>query len=741
MRNKVLKLEFYVLLFITLTCCVHFYFEGSLPDNFLEISSEATSSNLIVYSVSSYLAFFGFYLGPWVIFPFLVMACLYFLIFKKREYSADVLTVIPLVTMLASLSYLFFPVMLGEGLNHIMGQYLDSLTAYGLLFLTALLFLVGVFRSSFKSELHSFITKTSSVFYTSISSISNTAKNLGSIEKYKDKIKLKISESRNSSIPVERVVKEEEPKNIMTSINIVEKKKDENIKPNSSFEVSHSVETTHVNSRELIRSIAVDKSSRKNINPDESYFKTIIQNIEDKLAEFNIDAKIIDILKGPVVDTFELELGEGIRVSKVTSLTQDLSLALAGAPIRIIHPMEGRTTMGIEVPRNPREVIFLEDVLGTPDFSDDKTNIALAMGKDAFGKPFITDLTKMPHMLVAGATGAGKSVFINTLLVSILVKMPPEKLKLILIDPKQLELALYRNLPHLIMPVITDPNRASLSLLWAVEEMERRYTILSKLGVRSIDGFNAKIKKAPKETLASINHLYEGVEDQGYELPYLVLIIDEFADLILTKNGKAIENNICRLAAKARACGIHLVIATQRPSVDVITGLIKANFPTRVSFRVTAGQDSRTILNSIGAENLLGKGDMLYKHGVEMKRLHSAYIDEEEIAVLVDKISTEEPKFLEKAMDFIENGGEGLAESGGLSGTGASLDTGSDNDPLYAQAVKVVVEHRSASASMLQRRLKVGYNRAANLIETMEDRGVVGPQQGSKPRQVLVNSI
>ena len=326
----------------------------------------------------------------------------------------------------------------------------------------------------------------------------------------------------------------------------------------------------------------------------------------------------------------------------------------------------------------------------------------MAFGKDVYGEIVIKDLADMPHMLVAGATGAGKSVFINTILMSLLAKCDPSSLKLILIDPKQLELALYANLPHLIMPVITDAKRASISLLWAVQEMERRYTIMKELGVRNIEGYNQKIKSSDKQQLSKIKYLFEN--DDQFELPYLVIIVDEFADLILTKSGKEIENNICRLAAKARASGVHLIIATQRPSVDVITGLIKSNFPSRVSFRVTSPVDSRTILNSVGAEKLLGKGDMLLKQGIEMSRVHSAFVDELEIEQLTSKLSSLKTEFKMSVMDFLEEQGDIVSgdEPGGL--------FQGELDELYDSAIKIVSETRSASASMLQRRLKVGYN-------------------------------
>jgi S-DNA-T family DNA segregation ATPase FtsK/SpoIIIE len=401
--------------------------------------------------------------------------------------------------------------------------------------------------------------------------------------------------------------------------------------------------------------------------------------------------------------------------------------------------MKGRTTVGIEVPRHPREIIFLDEMLSSKEFAATEAALPIAMGKNAFGEPVVENLAAMPHMLVAGSTGAGKSVFINSLLVSLLVKKSPNQMKLILIDPKQLELALYAKLPHLCMPVITEPKTASISLLWACEEMERRYSILTEVGVRNIAGFNEKLKKATPEMKERLRKHYEYATEDTYELPYIVIIVDEFADLMLSSAGKDIEKNICRLAAKARAAGIHLVVATQRPSVDVITGVIKSNFPVRVSFRVTSQMDSRTILNEMGAEKLLGKGDMLYKHNVETTRVHSPYVDEEEIEVLAQKLAETMPAVFDPhAMEFIENGGEDpeLLELAKNSNEGSQ----GGRDERYDEAVRVVIEHRQASASLLQRRLGVGYNRAANLIEEMEANGVVGPAQGSKPRKVLLGS-
>ena len=337
-------------------------------------------------------------------------------------------------------------------------------------------------------------------------------------------------------------------------------------------------------------------------------------------------------------------------------------------------------------------------------------------------------------MLVAGATGAGKSVFINTMLVSLIIKKSPQELKLVLIDPKQLELALYERLPHLLMPVITEAKMASVAMLWLVQEMDRRYSILKDMGVKNIEGFNKKVKSCDGSVLQKISKYYEGQEDQGYELPYIVCVIDEFADLILTKTGKEIEINVNRLAAKARAAGIHLVVATQRPSTDVVTGTIKANFPTRVAFTVTTGIDSRTILDQYGAEKLLKRGDMLYKHGVDLFRLHSAYVEEEEIEGLVDKLAEIPTVFNSSAVNFIENSEEEEDMNGEVKTTFVS---GTSDDPVYNEAIEIVMQKGSASASMLQRALRVGYNRAANIIDEMERNGIVGPAQGSKPRKVI----
>ncbi len=491
-----------------------------------------------------------------------------------------------------------------------------------------------------------------------------------------------------------------------------------------------------------IASLGVKEHEKKNINPDDSYFEMIAAALEEKLAEFGIEGNIVNVLKGPVVDTFELQLGPGVKITKVTGVEDDLSMALKGAPIRIVTRMVGRSTIGIEVPRSPRDIIYLDELLGSKEFSATKAKLPIALGRNAFGEPLVVDLASMPHLLVAGATGAGKSVFVNTLLVSLLVKCSPRQMKLILIDPKQLELAVYKNLPHLIMPVITDPKITSVSLLWAVEEMENRYTILNKFGVRNLEEFNRKVVHADPVKLANIHQHYKDDAENGYELPYIVIIIDEFADLIQSRAGKEIEMNIARLAAKARAAGIHLVLATQRPSVDVITGTIKNNFPKRISFKVTSVNDSKTILQKSGAEKLLGAGDMLYFTGTDNVRAHSAYVAIEEIDAFMENLERMPQNFSESAMEFIENGGEVEVDpyAFGSHLVSESSGGGADGD-LVRQAVEIVCMQRAASASMLQRKLGIGYNRAATLIEELEEKGVVGPSSGnSKPRKVLISN-
>lgn len=790
MTNKVLKAELFFLFSITILSLTAFYFGEQLPDNFLTISSSSGEVGFFSYAYSSVLVAMGYYLGPWTLVPFMIFALFYTLQFSKRNIPLDTLNFISLTGGSLFLFYYFAPEFLGLGARHLIKSWMTGLEALSVGCVLILGFLAGSFRKSFKDasvQFFVFLGGLPGKFFTGLSNfrpVEFFQKVTNSFRKAGESFKVLIpsflkGNTQRPSLPFKKpsFKREQKPVNFLEektprlSPSSLEEFSDEEtnsdrfesspantfdeesktdlgapfVKPTTEREQAVQQYKTKENKKvkeqyyNIVTSMTDAKEKRSQRHPDQEYFENIIFKIEETLKEFKIEGQIVNILKGPVVDTFELELGSGVKVSRVTGAESEISMALLGAPIRIVYPMIGRATVGIEVPRNPREIIYLDEVLSANEFKDSKNKLPICMGKDAYGEPLVVDLASMPHMLVAGATGAGKSVFVNTMLVSLLVKKSPDQMKLILIDPKQLELALYASLPHLLMPVITDAKTASISLLWACQEMERRYSILKEFGVRNIEGFNEKLKRADGELLAKIHHFYENEPDEHYELPYIVIIIDEFADLILTKAGKEIEFNVARLAAKARAAGIHLVVATQRPSVDVITGVIKTNFPTRVSFRVTSPQDSRTILNTIGAEKLLGKGDMLYRHGTNNQRVHSAYVDEDEIEALTDRLAEMPRNYHIGAIDFLENGGEDAPSDPFAAGShisGGVTDANSDEEHLK-NAIRIVVEHRTASASMLQRRMRIGYNRAANLIEEMEAKGIVGPAEGSKRRKVL----
>ncbi len=764
MKEKILRVELIVLFALTLVSVLYYFFGSYLPDNSLMISSQSDDYFTIGYYFSSLMAEVSYYTGPWIVLPFLMFAFIYTFILSSRSKNSDTLVIFAIVFFFYTLSFMIAPKFLGKGLEQISDKYLNMYSAFFYTLASGILMFYLVLRRALFVLLRRLQMLLERFGLRSIQAVQR----VGMVSKrqllnYSDKIKPSDLKKQTVKLitraeeQVKKVVPKaeagpqiEEVTPIIKEQVVVENSVDSTAdatgeKPEvvekdvveQKVRKASKKQNQFFNSSDLINCISANVNHTQVKGPDEAYFKTIIRAIEEKLAEFKLDGKIINILKGPVVDTFELELGSGVKVSKVTGLSDDIGLALNGAPIRIVYPMRGKSTIGIEVPRNPRDFIFLDEVLQSGPFNDSTQRLPIAMGKDAFGDVKVVDLAAMPHMLVAGATGAGKSVFINALLVSLIIKKSPRQLKLILIDPKQLELALFSNLPHLMLPVITDPKSSAIALLWAVQEMDQRYTILKEMGVKNIEGFNKKVKTCDQQTLFKINHYYEDKEEGGYELPYIVIVIDEFADLILSKAGKEIELNVNRLAAKARAAGIHLVVATQRPSTDVVTGVIKANFPTRVAFRVSTGHDSKTILDQYGAEKLLGKGDMLYKHGVDLVRMHSSFVEENEVEGLIEKLETYGQTFDQGAIDFLENGGEGLEDEDEAI-KGGSFTSGTSSDPMYQEALQIVMENGSASASMIQRRLRVGYNRAANLVEEMERNGVVGPAQGSKPRKVLV---
>ena len=424
---------------------------------------------------------------------------------------------------------------------------------------------------------------------------------------------------------------------------------------------------------------------------------------------------------------FEFKPAPGVKISAIAARGDDIALSLKALAVRIEAPIPGKDSIGVEIPNEKRQMVSLREIIEHPVFSMAHSPLTLALGKDIQGAPQIADLAAMPHLLVAGATGAGKSVCLNGFLVSLLYKATPEQVKLLLIDPKRIELAIYSDLPHLVHPVVTDMTLAKSALEWAMFEMDSRYETLAKLGVRNIEGFNQKLEewgdKRPEE-FADLTLL-----------PYLVIVIDELADLMMTA-AKDVETCIVRLAQLARAAGIHMILATQRPSVDVVTGLIKANFPTRISFQVTSRHDSRTILDTVGAERLLGKGDMLYKSGgAKLRRLHGAYVDEAEIEAVVAHWKARQPQQFE--LDFTEWRKDFEAGPGGSSGSGPGGEGGVDGDPMYAEAVEFVLSQGRASISLIQRRFRIGFNRAARYIEQMEAEGLLGASDGSKPRTVI----
>lgn len=465
-----------------------------------------------------------------------------------------------------------------------------------------------------------------------------------------------------------------------------------------------------------------DPPKKENIDIHRESLEMNARRLERKLADFGVQGEVIEILPGPVITMYEFKPAPGVKISKVAGLSDDLALTLRAPSIRIVAPIPGKAAIGIEIPNSNREMVYLKEILGSSEYQESKHKLPIALGHDITGAPVITDLTKMPHLLVAGATGSGKSASINTMLNSILFKSSPDAVRLLLIDPKRIELSIYHDTPHLLHPVVTQPKEATRALGWAINEMERRYTLLSDRGVRTIESYNRKLFKERQKRSAE---KADGAEEADSHLPYVVVVIDELADLMMAAS-REVEEAITRLAQMARAAGIHLIIATQRPSVDVLTGVIKANFPSRISFQVSSRVDSRTILDSIGAENLLGDGDMLFMPpGLgRLTRIHGAYVSEEEIKAVTDFLRTQkQPEYDPRVVSEVAR-----AEQ--------PDDEQIERDEKYDAAIEVVAATGQASISMLQRKLRVGYNRAARMIELMEKEGIVGPSDGVKPREV-----
>lgn len=445
-------------------------------------------------------------------------------------------------------------------------------------------------------------------------------------------------------------------------------------------------------------------------NGDSLDYKAVARKLEATLESFGVRAKVLEVVRGPAVTRYEIQPDVGVKVSRIVSLTDDIALALAAKDIRMEAPIPGKSAIGIEVPNSEVSVVTMREVMESPTFQDAASKLSITLGRDISGQPIVGNLARMPHLLVAGATGSGKSVCINGIITSVLYKAKPDEVKFLMIDPKMVELNVYNGIPHLLAPVVTDPKRASLALKKVVVEMEKRYELFSKSGTRNIEGYNAMLLET----------------QSGAPLPYIVVIVDELADLMMVA-ANDVEDAICRLAQMARAAGIHLIIATQRPSVDVITGVIKANIPSRIAFGVSSQVDSRTILDSVGAEKLLGRGDMLYLPMGASKpvRVQGAFLSDSEVEAVVNFVRTQgQAEYVEDMVPHVE---EKLEEQNEF------------EDELYDQAVQIILEAKQASVSLLQRRMRVGYTRAARLIDTMEARGIVGPYEGSKPREVLIS--
>jgi S-DNA-T family DNA segregation ATPase FtsK/SpoIIIE len=484
-------------------------------------------------------------------------------------------------------------------------------------------------------------------------------------------------------------------------------------------------------------SIQLLREGERSQKLDEDELKIKARAIEEKFHEFGVEGRVTQINPGPVVTTFEFKPEAGIKYSRIIGLTEDLCLALQAESI-LIERIPGKSTVGIEVPNDRRQTIALREILEASEFAHSPSKLTLAMGRDLHGRIRVTDLASMPHLLIAGSTGTGKSVFINSLMMSILYKATPEEVKMVLVDPKRLELSLYGGIPHLIAPVVTDPKVASNVLRNATKEMENRLKLLAQRGVRNIDQYNRTFQK--QQSLS----LFDNAEENEHRpLPYLIIIIDELADLMMVDTNN-VEESITRLAQMARAVGIHLILATQRPSVDVITGLIKANFPARISFRVASKVDSRTILDSNGSESLLGKGDMLYlpAGSARLHRIHGPLVTEDEISAVCDFWREQaQAKYNEELLEPPQEEEETTkSKAGGSERTYDAEEAVAGNeseDELYQEAVRVCCEMGRASTSTLQRRLRIGYGRAAHLIDLMEKDGIVGPPDGTRPREVL----
>ncbi len=560
-----------------------------------------------------------------------------------------------------------------------------------------------------------------------LSEINQSLKSRSIKENVKKSSKPKISSEPQS--PKEKIINDVSAVSKQPDLPIKDETQLKEVPKLNTEEEDEKKEKTVMPSTELLDRALDDGSSLS-----ETELNQIASLLETKLEEFGIEATVESVLPGPVVTRFEIQPAPGTKASKITNIAQDIARSLSVSSVRVVEVIEGKSFVGIEIPNNNRKMVRLTEILSSKAFKSSPSNLSVALGQDISGNPIVVDLAKMPHLLVAGTTGSGKSVGLNAMLLSLLFKSDPEEVRLILVDPKMLELAVYDGIPHLLTPVITDMTDASNGLRWCVAEMDRRYKLMSMMGVRNLAGFNKKVLEAEKNGKQILNPLNEDEDEYLEVLPSIVVVVDEFADMMMLV-GKKVEHLIARIAQKARAAGIHLILATQRPSVDVITGLIKANIPTRIGFQVSTKIDSRTILDQGGAEQLLGYGDMLYlPPGVGVPvRVHGAFVGDDEVhRVVNDWKSRAEPNYIDEITSSTQ-------DTGPIPGwSGSESSSSEETDELYDEAVNFVIESRRASISAVQRKLRIGYNRAARLIETMEEAGLVSEMSSNGSREVLV---
>ena len=535
---------------------------------------------------------------------------------------------------------------------------------------------------------------------------------------------------RELNLPKSSPSVDAKPQEITRSVTKTETPKAESSVSSTVYKSKEKNSNTSMPSTDLLDRVLDDGSSLTKEQLDE-----VADRLEIKLQEFGVEAKVVSVIPGPVVTRFEIQPAPGTKASKITNIAQDIARSLAVMSVRVVEVIPGKSVVGIEIPNTNRKMVRLTEILSSDTFNNSTSPLSMALGHDIAGKPIVVDLAKMPHLLVAGTTGSGKSVGLNAMLLSLLFKSDPEAVRLIMIDPKILELSVYEGIPHLLTPVITDMTDASNGLRWCVAEMDRRYKLMSEMGVRGLAAFNQKVAEGKASGAPLLDPFKEDEEVFLEELPSIVVVVDEFADMIMIV-GKKVEHLIARIAQKARAAGIHLILATQRPSVDVITGLIKANVPSRIAFQVSSKIDSRTILDQGGAEQLLGAGDMLYLpagQGVP-ERVHGAFVGDDEVHRVVDSWKKKsEPNYLDEITSD-------LHETGPIPGwsDADNSDSSDENDELYDEAVSFVIESRRASISAVQRKLRIGYNRAARIIEAMEMAGLVSEMSSNGSREVLV---